>query len=82
VREYAEMPVWRAAIGQFRGFARFDLTREIAAGLTFRTLADTTQATLAYHHSRPPERQAQLRAGLTAEREREVLAAWHASRTG
>lgn len=79
VREYAEMPVWRASVGQNAGFARFDLTREINAGLTFRSLADTTAATLEYHHSRPPERKAQLRAGLTAEREAEVLAAWHAA---
>jgi 2'-hydroxyisoflavone reductase len=80
VREYAEMPVWRATRGEFSGFAQFDLTREIAAGLTFRSLADTAQATLAYHHARPAERKAQLRAGLSAEREAEVLAAWHASR--
>lgn len=79
VREYAEMPVWRATLGAFRGFAQFDLTREIAAGLTFRSLADTAQATLTYHHSRPAERRAQLRAGLSAEREAEVLAAWHAA---
>lgn len=77
VRPYAEMPVWRPPTPGFEGFARFDLTREVAAGLTFRTLADTAQATLDYHHSRPTERQARLRAGLTAEREAEVLRAWH-----
>ena len=79
VRPYAEMPVWQPAEPGNEGFARFDLTREIAAGLTFRTLADTASSTLAYHRSRPPERQARLRAGLTAEREAEVLAAWHAA---
>jgi 2'-hydroxyisoflavone reductase len=77
VRPYAEMPVWRPPTPGFEGFARFDLTREVAAGLTFRTLADTAQATLDYHHSRPAERQARLRSGLTAEREAEVLRAWH-----
>lgn len=80
VREYAEMPVWRASVGQFAGFARFDLTREIAAGLTFRSLADTTQATLAFHHARSGDRKATLRAGLSADREREVLAAWRIAR--
>jgi 2'-hydroxyisoflavone reductase len=79
VRPYAEMPVWRPATPGLEGFARFDLSREVAAGLTFRTLADTTQATLAYHHSRPPERQAALRAGLTPEREAEVLRLYHES---
>jgi 2'-hydroxyisoflavone reductase len=80
VRPYAEMPVWRPSTGRFAGFARFDLSREVAAGLTFRSLADTAQATLDFHRSRPPERQAELRSGLSAEREAEVLRAWHASR--
>jgi 2'-hydroxyisoflavone reductase len=80
IRAYSDMPVWRPPTPGFEGFARFDLSREVAAGLTFRTLADTAQATLAFHHSRPPERRAQLRAGITAEREQEVLRAWHAAR--
>jgi 2'-hydroxyisoflavone reductase len=78
-RPYQEMPVWRPAdLPGWEGFARFDLSREVAAGLTFRSLADTAQATLDYHHSRPEARRAQLRAGASAEREAEVLAAWRA----
>jgi 2'-hydroxyisoflavone reductase len=77
-RPYQEMPVWRPPTPGLEGFARFDLTREVAAGLAFRSLADTTAATLEYHHSRNPERRAQLRAGASAEREAEVLRAWHA----
>jgi 2'-hydroxyisoflavone reductase len=80
VRGYREMPVWQPPVPGNEGFARFDLTREVAAGLTFRTLADTAQATLAFHYSRPAERQARLGNAITAEREKEVLAAWHASR--
>lgn len=79
-RPYNEMPVWRPPTPGFEGFARFDLSREVAAGLTFRSLADTTAATLEFHHSRPAERRAQLRAGVSAEREAEVLRAWHARR--
>ena len=78
MRPYAQMPVWRPPTPGLEGFARFDLTREVAAGLTFRSLADTTRATLEFHHSRPPERQAELRSGTTLEREKEVLAAWRA----
>jgi 2'-hydroxyisoflavone reductase len=33
--------------------------------------------TLAWFKSRPPERQSKMRAGVTAEREAEVLGAWH-----
>jgi len=82
VRPYAELPVWRPPLPGYEGFSRFDLTREVAAGLTFRTLADTATATLEYHHARPAERRARLEAGMSLEREAEVLAAWHASRRG
>ena len=78
LRPYAELPVWRPARDGAEGFARFDLTPEVDKGLTFRSLADTTAATLEYHFSRPTERQADLRAGVDAEREAEVLAMWRA----
>ena len=80
IRPYAEMPVWRPPNPGSEGFARFDLTPEIEAGLTFRPLAVTARDTLEYHFSRPAERQANLRSGLSAEREVEVLRAWHARR--
>ncbi len=78
VRPYSDMPVWMPARGDRIGFARFDLTPEVERGLTFRPLAVTTRETLDFHFSRPPERQASLRVGLSPEREAEVLAAWHA----
>ena len=78
IRPYSHMPVWRPPTPGSEGFARFDLTPEIEAGLTFRPLAVTAQETLDFHFSRSPERQADLRAGISAEREAEVLAAWHA----
>ena len=79
VRPYAEMPVWRPPTPGSEGFARFDLSNEVAHGLTFRSLADTTQATLDFHFSRTPERQAEMRPGLPADREAEILREWHAS---
>ena len=79
VRPYVEMPVWRPPTPGLEGFARFDLSREVAHGLTFRSLADTTQATLDFHFSRTPERQAQMGRGLSAEREAEILREWHAA---
>ncbi len=80
VRPYQEMPVWRPARDQYRGFARFDLTREIQTGLTFRPLAVTARETLDWYYARPAEERARLGAGITPEREKEVLTAWHASR--
>ena len=77
IRPYAEMPVWMPPTPGREGFAQFDLSNEIAHGLTYRSLADTTEATLAFHFSRTPDRQAQIRPGLSAEREAEVLTQWH-----
>jgi len=72
VRPYSDLPVWMPARGRNTGFARFDLTPEIAAGLTFRSLAQTTADTLAWWHAQPAERQ-QLKTGLSAAREQELL---------
>jgi 2'-hydroxyisoflavone reductase len=78
VRGYREMPVWMPARKGREGFGRFDISREIALGLTFRPLAVTAKDTLDYYHAQSPERQERLRAGITAEREAEVLALWKA----
>jgi 2'-hydroxyisoflavone reductase len=77
VRPYSHMPLWMPARGNRVGFNRFDLTRSLEAGLIYRPLAVTARDTLEYHTSRPIERQQQLRAGISAERERDLLDAWH-----
>jgi 2'-hydroxyisoflavone reductase len=78
VQPWSHMPVWIPQAEATYGFATRDISRAVAAGLSFRPLADTARDTLAWHRSRPPERQAQLNAGLAAEREAEVLRALHA----
>lgn len=75
VRPWADMPVWIPPVGEYLGAARVSNARAIAQGLTFRPLADTTRATLDYVAGRSAERNAKMRAGLTAEREAAVLAA-------
>jgi 2'-hydroxyisoflavone reductase len=77
VRPYSDMPVWQPPGPGREGFARFDITPEVERGLTFRPLAVTALDTLEYYFSQPEEAQASLRAGLSPEREREVLAAWY-----
>jgi 2'-hydroxyisoflavone reductase len=79
VQPWSDMPVWIPPTGDMTGFAAVSIKRALDKGLTFRSLADTTQATLAFHESRPADRKAKLRAGITPEREAEVLAAWKAS---
>lgn len=78
VRGWADLPVWVPMGPDTAGFMAVSVERALAKGLTYRPLAETARDTLAYHKSRTPERQQNLRAGLKPEREAEVLAAWHA----
>ncbi|PYS20820.1 MAG: epimerase [Acidobacteria bacterium] len=78
VRPWSDMPVWIPPRGEEVGFSSISIQKALDKELTFRPLADTTQATLEWFKKQPAERQAKLYAGLTAEREAAVLAAWHA----
>jgi 2'-hydroxyisoflavone reductase len=79
VRPYSrDLPAFQRMRGRTAGFARFDLTPEIAAGLTFRATEATARDTLAWWRSLPAERQAKPKWGLTDAREQELLAAWRA----
>ena len=71
------MPLWMPARGDSVGFQRFNLSKPLEYGITYRPLAVTARDTLEFHYSRTLERQQDLRAGIEAEREQEVLAAWH-----
>ena len=73
VSPWSDMPVWLPAQGDYAGFSRRSNAKATAAGLTYRPLADTVTATLEWFSAQPAERQAQLRAGLTAERETALL---------
>lgn len=82
VSAWTDLPVWVPGEGDSAGFARRDIGRALKAGLTFRPLATTAVDTLAWFRAQPAERQARPRAGLTPEREAEVLARWKASAAG
>jgi 2'-hydroxyisoflavone reductase len=77
VSPWQDMPVWVPPIGDSAGFSRVSAAKAIAKGLTFRPLADTVKATLEWFRTLPEERQKMLRAGITPEREQEVLKALH-----
>ena len=72
VEAWSDMPVWA---GDELGLAKTNISRALGKGLTFRPLADTTRDTLAWFKSLPEDRQSHLKAGITVERETEVLAA-------
>ena len=78
VRAWSDMPTWVPPKGDSIGFSQINCQKAISKGLTFRSIGDTTKATLEWFHKQPADRQAKMRAGLTAERETAVLAAWHA----
>jgi 2'-hydroxyisoflavone reductase len=71
-----ELPVFQVMTGRTAGFARFDITPELKAGLTIRSTEDTARDTLAWWRTLPPERQARPLTGFTEAREKEILAAW------
>jgi 2'-hydroxyisoflavone reductase len=70
VGEWMELPLWLVDPA-FGGMLAANVSRAVAAGLTFRPLADTIAATL--EHAATVDG-----VGLSAERERELLAAWDA----
>ena len=74
-----DLPIWVSSKDPgFAGYGDVSNAAAIAAGLTFRPLATTVADLLAWFHGLPPERQKTLRAGLTREREAELLKRWHA----
>jgi 2'-hydroxyisoflavone reductase len=73
VAPWTELPLWVPA-SEGAGFNAVNCGKAIADELTFRPLADTIRDTLAWDAARPADMP--LRAGLTPEREAEVLQAW------
>jgi 2'-hydroxyisoflavone reductase len=80
VSAWSDMPVWVPGHGDTAGFARRDIRKAIAAGLSFRPLATTALDTLVWFRALPDARQAKLRAGLAADREAKLLAQWTSGR--
>ena len=73
VQAWSDMPAWIPDDEEGVGFARINISKAVQAGLTFRPLEETVRDTLAWAQTRPTDHV--WRAGLTAEREAEVLAA-------
>jgi len=75
-----EMPIWTPPNGPEAAYDQVNINKALSKGLTFRSLSDTTAATLDWFRKQPVDRQTKMRAGLKPEREAQVLAAWHASK--
>jgi len=78
VQPWSDMPVWVPFTDDMKGFSQFNCRKAINAGLRFRPLAETARDTIDWFKSQPDDRQGKMKAGLSADREKEVLQAWHA----
>jgi 2'-hydroxyisoflavone reductase len=73
VEPWSDLPLWVPAGSEFAGAAAVNVDRAVAAGLHSRPLADTVEATLAWFIADRGLADP-LRAGMSPEREREILA--------
>jgi 2'-hydroxyisoflavone reductase len=73
VGEWIELPLW-IADPDWIGHHQVDVSRAVAAGLSFRPVAETVRDTAEWAAARGDEHE--LQAGLAPERERELLEAW------
>jgi len=81
VAAWSDMPVWVPLDGDDAGHPYVRVDRALKAGLTYRPISETVRGTLDWWTTVPQERKDKpMRSGLTAEREAELLAKWHAAR--
>jgi 2'-hydroxyisoflavone reductase len=72
VGPWMELPLWIPA-GEMGAMMEADISRAVAAGLTFRPITETVRATLEWDTARPQAERDEPKAGLARERERELL---------
>ena len=75
LRAWSDLPAWMP--GSPLMFV--DISSALGAGLTYRPLPTTARDTLAWDETRPEAERGSRQAGLTREREREVLERWRAA---
>lgn len=72
VEPWSDLPLVLPYDGSMDGMGSADVSRAVASGLRFRPIEDTARDTLAWWRD---EGEPELKAGLSAEREREILGA-------
>ncbi len=78
VAPWQEMPVWIPAEGDYAGAGTMSSKKAYSNGLKERSIDVVVKDCFDWFKTLPKERQAKLRAGISAEKETKVLAAWKA----
>jgi 2'-hydroxyisoflavone reductase len=73
---WSELPLWIPDEGDSAGFSRVSNAKAVGVGLSFRPFADTARDTLAFAKTFAADHK--WGAGIAPEKERAILAAWHA----
>jgi len=77
VAPWMQMPVWVPPGAEgYEGFAKISGQRALETGLRTRNIDETVRDTLAWWREQPEDRRGELRAGISRERERELIEAW------
>ncbi len=79
VQPWRDVHLWADSDSALAGSLTWLADKALAAGLTISPVEETIRDTLAWFKSLPRERQDALRAGMSAEKEASVLAAWRES---
>jgi len=82
VEPWSEMPVWLPAKGDEAAFAGTSNQAALGKGLKISPLKKTVDDTLAWHLTRPAAEREKMKAGIAADKEAAVLAAWKAKQAG
>jgi 2'-hydroxyisoflavone reductase len=78
IAAWSDMPVWVPLDGDDAGHPYVNIDRALKEGLTFRPISETVRGTLDWWNTVSQERKDKdMRSGITAEREAELLAKWH-----
>ena len=79
LESWRQLQMWADADSPMSGSLTWSSAKALNAGLRIRPVEETIRDTVAWYQSLPADRQAEMRSGIPAEKEAEVLKAWHDS---
>jgi 2'-hydroxyisoflavone reductase len=79
LESWRQLQMWADGDSPMSGSLTWSADKALKAGLTLRSVEETIRDTLTWFRSLPADRQAELRSGIPADKEAEVLAAWRAA---